>query len=187
MTDAQVDLETRIRRLEDREELRDLIGRYSRACDDRDIEGLVETFTPDGSFGQGEGNGAVGREAIGQYYIGALSRYGLTIHIPHIQVVEELAGDDARGWVMAHAELAVGDGFVNAGIRYEDVYRRYQGRWRFASRTLKFWYFTDRDDLSGVANTPDRRTWPVTAPAELPESVPTYQAFVEKYVRASAQ
>ena len=40
-------LESRIRLLEDREAIRDLVARYTMVVDDRDIDAIGELFTPD--------------------------------------------------------------------------------------------------------------------------------------------
>src|SRR5262245_22360863 len=44
------DIEQRLRRLEDRAELEDLVLRYFVAADGDDAEGLAASFTADGSF-----------------------------------------------------------------------------------------------------------------------------------------
>ena len=42
-----MDIERRIRRLEDRVEIGELIARYGLVMDDRDIDGMPALFTPD--------------------------------------------------------------------------------------------------------------------------------------------
>ena len=44
------DLETRLRRLEDRAEIHELLARYANACDDRDMVALADCFSADFEF-----------------------------------------------------------------------------------------------------------------------------------------
>jgi hypothetical protein len=58
------------------------------------------------------------------------------------------------------------------------------GRWRFASRRLLFWYFTDADELAATIVSPDRKRFRTAPrPADLPESLGTYRAFRERVAR----
>jgi uncharacterized protein (TIGR02246 family) len=173
--------EERLRRVDDRIELLELPGRYHQAIDDRDIPALVALFTEDGRFVHTDGTGPIGRDEIEQFYLDILGGYGMSVHIPHAQVIERLAGDEASGWVLAHAELAVGDRYVVVALRYEDEYRRVEGRWRFASRTLWFWYFADSEELSETVVSPNRKRFRSDPrPGDLPELLPTYRDFVTR-------
>jgi 3-phenylpropionate/cinnamic acid dioxygenase small subunit len=55
MNEAALSVEARLRRLEDRSELRELVARYAIAIDDRDIDAIAELFTADGSFRSQDG------------------------------------------------------------------------------------------------------------------------------------
>ena len=177
-------LEDRLQRVEDRLELLELPARYHRAIDDRDISELVALFTEDGRFVHTDGSGPVGRDAIERFYVDILGGYGMSVHIPHAQVIERLDGDEANGWVLAHAELAVDDRYVVVALRYEDEYRRVEGRWLFASRTLWFWYFTDSEDLAATVGSPNRKRFRgEPRPGDLPESLATYRDFVAEVSR----
>jgi uncharacterized protein (TIGR02246 family) len=147
----------RIQRLEDERELRELAARYGRAIDDRDIAGVKELFCPDGEFRDGTGNAlATGREAIGDYYRGFVDSYTFSIHVPLTQLVESIEGDEARGWVLGRAELGEADRTGVATMRYEDEYRRIGGRWRFASRTTRIYYFCAWAEIGALGATADR-------------------------------
>jgi uncharacterized protein (TIGR02246 family) len=176
------DLERRMRRLEDRLELQELPARYARAIDDRDIPGLLECFCEDGTFARYDGSSSVtGHEAIERFYREILGGYGMSVHIPHVQVVETLDDDTASGWVLSHAELAAGDRFVVCAIRYHDDYRRDDGRWRFQRRRVAFWYFADWAELAEVVPSPDRQRFRTVPRApDLPESLPSYADFVRR-------
>jgi uncharacterized protein (TIGR02246 family) len=182
MTD---ELAQRLRRLEDRFELLELPARYSRSIDDRDIATLVDLFCEDGAFVHADGGRQiVGRQEIEDFYRRVLSGYGMSIHIPHAQVVNRIDGDEASGWVLAHAELAAGTEYVVVALRYEDDYRRVDGRWRFARRALSFWYFANWRDLADVVPDRDRlRAGGRSRLPDLPESLPTYLEFTASMQR----
>jgi ketosteroid isomerase-like protein len=173
-----------LQRLEDRLELLELPARYSRAIDDRDIPTLVALFCDDGAFVHANGGRSIlGKEAIEAFYRDILGGYGMSIHIPHAQVVDSIDGDEARGWVLSHAELAVGDDYVVVALRYEDQYTRVEGRWRFKERKLSFWYFAKWNELGTVVPSEDRmRFRGEPRPADLPESLPTFGEFVASRV-----
>jgi ketosteroid isomerase-like protein len=152
-----VDLEQRVGRIEDRLELGELPGRYSRALDDRDMPALLELFCADAAVDAPDGTRvATGHAELEHYYGGAIAAYGMSIHVPHVQVIEHIDDDEAGGWVLGHAEMTIGDEFGLAAMRYHDRYRREGGRWRFAHRTNVFWYFTEWSRLGELARTAHR-------------------------------
>ena len=174
------DLDRRLRRIEDRLELLELPARYARAIDDRDIPALLDCFCVDGTFERIDGTHSfTGHAALEAFWRDILGGYGMSIHIPHAQVVDRIEGDAASGWVMSHAELAVGEQFVVGAFRYHDDYRRVDGRWRFRRRRLAFWYFTDWTELADTIPSLDRQRFRTAArPADLPESLESYREFV---------
>jgi hypothetical protein len=180
MPEDTIDVE-RLQRLEDRTELRDLSARYCRALDDRDMPGLLELFCADAGFLHAiDGRGPVGHAELERFYSDVLAGYGFSVHVPHAQVVETLDGDDATGWVIGSAELAIGDRVVRTALRYDDRYRRIDGRWRFARRTTSFWYFADLDQLPTLGGTAERvHLASGRRIAELPETLDSYAAFQE--------
>lgn len=158
----------------------ELPARYGRALDDRDIPALLEVFCADGTFGRADGSHSfTGRAELERFYTGVLLEYSLSLHIPRAQVIERIEGDEASGWVVAHAELATADGYIVTAIRYEDAYRREDGRWRIASRHVWFWYITGFTDLAETVVSADRKRFRgPNRPADLPEGLDTYQRFV---------
>ena len=173
------DLAARIARIDSRLALQELSARYARAIDDRDLSALADLFCEDATFEHvGAGDRLEGRDAIRRFYERVLAGYGLTVHVPHAHVIERVEGDEAQGWVVSHAEMVSPGRYLVAALRYEDDYRREDGRWRFAQRRLRFWYFTDWVDLPAVIGGPDRWTYPgPPRPADLPESLPSYREF----------
>jgi hypothetical protein len=132
---ADADLARAVRRLQDRQELRDLTVRYCRAMDDSDWATLRTLFADRPEVPGGEtGDATVARLRS------VRSTYGRTIHTPHGQLVEFADDDHATGLVPAHAELAVQGETVHCAMRYYDDYVRQDGGWRFARRQIKFSY-----------------------------------------------
>lgn len=176
--DAVQENRKRIDRLEDRMELLELPFRYARAIDDRDMPVLANTFCENGVFRHADGTfDVLGRAAIAEFFTNKLAVYGMSIHSPHGQVIQQQSEDRAAGWVDSHAEFVENDVYVSVGLRYEDEYQKEENAWRFAVRTLWYWYFTDWSTLAETAIQTDRRR--VHAPyrmADLPERLSTYSA-----------
>jgi hypothetical protein len=178
MTAGDGDLESRIRRLEDRQELWDLAARYCQVVDDRDIDGIVSVFSSDPTVKHADGSvGGRGPEGVRAYYEGRLKGVGVCFHYPHTQLVEFDGDDRASADVNSHAEMAVDGQMIVGALRYRDEYVREAGAWKIAQRTMRFFYLMPAIELPERLLGPDRKRWPEVGPAELPESVPTYQAF----------
>ncbi|HET9107542.1 MAG TPA: nuclear transport factor 2 family protein, partial [Steroidobacteraceae bacterium] len=143
MTEELAALTQRIRALEDRAELRELVARYGIAVDDRDIDLLTALFTPDASFRSEDGvMSAHGRDAVIEQFRGRFAALKATNHIAHDQILEPGPGPDAAsGLVSSHAEVCRNGRVLIAALRYRDRYRRHEGRWRFAERVLSFLYY----------------------------------------------
>ncbi|MBV9448919.1 MAG: nuclear transport factor 2 family protein [Streptosporangiaceae bacterium] len=149
------DLVRRIRRLEDRAELRELADRYCLAMDDSDWDVLAGLFTDDAEMA-----GVTGRHKV----IGALrsirSGYGRTIHTAIGQVLRFADDDHASGVVAARGELAIAGQTVLCAMRYLDDYARVDGVWRFARRTLEFSYALPWTDMAGAMTDEHPVRWP---------------------------
>jgi ketosteroid isomerase-like protein len=180
MSDATRSLEERVRVLEDRAELRELVTRYGLAVDDRDIETLASLFTLDARFRSRDGvMNAVGREAVVQQFRGRFGALGPTNHVAHEQICSCGAErDSASGIVTSHAEVwRNGRGFI-AALRYEDSYRREDGRWRFADRLLSFFYYLPIDEYAkGLGERLRVRVYGDERPADFPEALPTWRTY----------
>jgi ketosteroid isomerase-like protein len=174
--------EARLRRLEDRQELTDLVTRYSMCVDDRDIDGIVGLFTEDASMGHADGaTQGSGPDGIRDYYESKLIHFGHCYHYAHNQLVEFDTDDTAHGVVNAHAEMVIDGEFLVAALRYVDLYERVEGAWRFKQRRSSFWYVMRPDEMAEGMAGPNRKRWPAPpSPGELPESVPAYQAFIAR-------
>ena len=132
---AEQTLETRLRRLEDLEEIRRLHVEYGRALDARDFEAYCGLFTEDGEF---VSNGTVyrGREAIRGMLDGlGAGPAGQNLHLFANPAIE-LRGDRATATLTWAFVVAGEDGRPALRLlgRYSDVLRRDSGRWRFERR-----------------------------------------------------
>jgi ketosteroid isomerase-like protein len=155
-------LEDRIRRLEDRAAIGELIARYGLVMDNRDAAALPELFTPDVVVtSAGGGMRAVGRDAVVELFLARFQVLGPSNHVTHDRIITFDAAnpDRARGLVLSHAEMRVSGTPTVAALRYVDAYRRDAGRWRFAERELHFMYYAPAAGYAANFAAPAVRDW----------------------------
>ena len=136
MNDA---LESRIRRLEDRCEIGELVTRYCLAMDNRDVAVIPGLFTADATVRSLDGvMNAVGRDAVVQMFLGRFAVLGPSNHVTHDRLVtfDATDPDGAQGLVLSHAEMQRKGQPMLTAIRYTDKYRRDEGRWKFSERAM---------------------------------------------------
>lgn len=170
----------RLRRLEDRAEIAELIARYCIAVDDRDTGTLASLFTADGRFRSADGvMDARGREAVVQQFRGRFAVLGPTNHFTHDRIVELGDREDvATGLVASHAEVVRNGRAFVAALRYTDTYRRVDGRWRFADRLLSFLYYLPAEDYApGLASRLRIRAYGDERPADYPEALQSWRRY----------
>lgn len=106
------ELEDRLRALEDREAIRDLIARYGPGADCGDAEGTAALWAEDGSYSVGGMADAKGREEIAGLMTSDLHRSLLAQGCAHFlgPVAIDLAGDraTARGYSVVFLHTATG-------------------------------------------------------------------------------
>jgi ketosteroid isomerase-like protein len=138
------DIERRLRRLEDIEEIRRLDAVYCRLLDSADWDGLVQLFTPDGEF---IGLDRVyGRNRLRDFFAG-LADGGLTAFWHHVTNVEIIVDGDAAEVRSALWQPCVQDGVPHvAAGGYRDHLVRLDGRWRYRSKQVAFDYFAPLAD-----------------------------------------
>jgi uncharacterized protein (TIGR02246 family) len=126
---------------EDRLDIMDLIARYAYTLDQGDLDGYVDNFAPDGVLFEDHR----GRDAIREY-VAMLMRQGRAGPLPNGDVayrhfvgspVIDGAGDRATVhsyllWVNMGSSPP-----VSAAAEYTDQTVKLDGRWYFASRTLR--------------------------------------------------
>ena len=123
----ELTLPERIRRLEDREAIRELVARYCLVIDGRDVAGIADCFTADGGFRSRDGVlNARGRAAVVQQFHGRFAALGPTFHFTHDHVIrfDDRDADRAWGIVTSHAELVRNGQPMWVALRYEDEYLR---------------------------------------------------------------
>ena len=136
-----MDIERRIRRLEDRAEIGELIARYGLVMDDRDIDGMPALFTPDIAIRSDDGVlDVTGVEGAVRMFCGRFAVLGPSNHVTHDRIItfDDDNPDRASGIVLSHAEMNRKGKAMVAAILYHDAYRRHEGRWKFAARRLSF-------------------------------------------------
>ena len=176
-------IEDRLRRLEDRHEIGELIARYCLVMDNRDVDGIEGLFTDDVHFWSADGvMEARGRAAAVQMFKGRFTVLGPSNHFTHDRIVEFDASDPDRatGLVLSHAEMQRKGQPMLAAMRYQDVYRRAAGSWRFAERGLSFMYYVPTAeylDAFGPGLDSRMRAYDRAVPADWPEQLPTWQRY----------
>ena len=153
------DLLRRIRRLEDRAEIGELVARYCLVMDDRDMTGVTELFTPDAIVRSSDGvMHASGLTAVVAMFRGRFAVLGPSNHFTHDRIVrfEEDDPDAASG------------------------IRRLQGRWRIAERVLSFFYYVPTAeylDALGPGLAARMRAYDVARPADWPEGLESWREY----------
>ncbi len=160
-----------VRRIDDRQQLAELISRYGMAVDDRDFDTVGRLFAEDGEF-----HGVKGRQTIVDYYRARTVTFTTSSHYAHTWHFDFESDDRASGAVNAHAELCIGGKTIRIALRYLDRYVREGGAWKFQARTLKFRYVLPFDEVARGLDDALRVRWPGAQPqpADLPDQLQTY-------------
>jgi hypothetical protein len=165
------DLEARIRRLEDRAELSDLVLRYFVAADDDDMARLGATFAEDAEFVIGGGfSGGTDRASIVRFIEEDRKNMGVTVHTQNYTLLTFTDDDHASGVVGAHLELARGGTTVYGAVRYLDDYVRTSEGWKIKRREMATIHVGPWEDVTTSLTADKRSRWPGQdpAPADLP-------------------
>ena len=172
-----------LRRVDDRQQLGELISRYGMAVDDRDFDAIGRMFAVDGEF-----HGVRGRQAIIDYYRARTASFSTSFHYAHTWHFDFASDDRASGVVNAHAELCIDGKAVRIALRYLDTYVRVDGEWRFLARQLKFRYVLPFDEVADGIGQTLRVRWPGTVPqaADLPDKLQSYQVSRQQLVTSVA-
>ena len=178
-----MDLEDRIARLEARAELGELASRYAIACDEHDMPALEALFTEDAVFDAPSGlMRAEGRGAIMEMFGEVLSIRGPGYHWTHDCMVRFDRGEgEASGLVLSHAETTPNGVQSLAAMKYDDLYRREEGGWRFSRRTISFLYYVPVAEYDGALARSDRlMAGDALRQADYPEALPQWRAFAAR-------
>ena len=104
-----------VRRVDDRQQLAELLSRYGMAVDDRDFDAIGRQFAPDGEF-----HGVKGRQQIVEFYRARTSTFSTSSHYALTWHFDFTDDDHASGVVNAHAELCIGGKTVRLETYYSD-------------------------------------------------------------------
>lgn len=158
-------LAERLRRLEDRAELQDLVVRYFLACDDDDYAALSKTFAAKASFSASGFVGGSSRDEIVAFLKADRQNMGRTIHTPNYTLLEFETDDRAKGLVGAHLELSRGGKSLYGAVRYRDTYVREDGEWRILDREMLTIHVGPWEDVATSLTSDNCVRWPGAEPA----------------------
>ncbi len=133
-----LELESRIKNLEDLRDIQELKTRYCYYIDNRQWALLAGIFSEKGTIDCGEFGKANGREEIQKFFSVKISDlFSFFIHMVHNPLIE-LHGDTASGtWYWTEPSVYRADGlarFIQG--RYDESYVKEGGNWKFKSVVL---------------------------------------------------
>lgn len=126
--------------IEERIEIQDLVYKYAYYVDSFIFDEWVKLFAPDGTLDESEfGMGKYdGHAALAGY---GANMGGRVLHLVHLMtnhLVWDIQGDTAKGTSFAIVESMQKTGArARYHVKYEDDYKRLDGSWVFAKRTLR--------------------------------------------------
>ena len=136
---ASQDLEARVKRLEDIEEIRTLRMRYHYFLNEVQFERMHELYTPDGVLDYGYVGRAEGHEAIRDLVLRIPQSLQFVKQFIHNHIVE-IDGDDATGISYLDARYARnGESVIVAGS-FREKYRRLPEGWRISETKLILYF-----------------------------------------------
>jgi hypothetical protein len=120
--------------------IQQLVSRYARALDARDMATVVALFSPDVRVGSQSG-----RAALQERMSDLMSQMRATVHLVANHVVDFVDADHATGVVYCRDELERVDRgeWAYGAMQYWDDYERVDGTWCFTRRRLYRWYLVD--------------------------------------------
>jgi ketosteroid isomerase-like protein len=139
MSSDLVRLESRLRRLEDIEEIRQLRMRYHYCVNETMYAQAAELYTEDAHVSFDALASATGRRAIAELFDRLEKNVALITQFiaNHMVTVNE---DEATGISYADARYAQKGESIIAAVRYEDKYRRTPEGWKFTEMLVKVFF-----------------------------------------------
>jgi ketosteroid isomerase-like protein len=175
----------RLDRLEAYAAIRQLAVSYAVHVDARDLDALVSLYVEDVQVGRRTGRAALRASFL--RFLGGNGIFRTTIHFVgnHVVDLDPTDPDRATGVVYCRAEHEIADEWVIVVLQYWDRYVRRDGQWLFADRQMKPFYAVDVLERPNGAERVKRQVTDagVAAHAEIPESLPTWNAFWEELAR----
>jgi uncharacterized protein (TIGR02246 family) len=137
-------VEVRLRALEDREEIRQLMIDYGRTLDRRDFAGFAKLFTRDAEYGGGGGGGVTkGAEAIARLLEDTFRKNPTNLNTPnfHLFMNETIHVDGVQATALSKGLFVVrGDNNKPDAVMlasYRDLFVRENGVWKFKQRIVQ--------------------------------------------------
>jgi ketosteroid isomerase-like protein len=150
-TQADIDkmtLEQRLQRLEDFDQIRKLKSQYHVLINDCRFDEFADLFTEDAVVDMGYMGGEVeprrGKAEIHEMFATIPKNLQQIKQFIHNHMIE-VDGDTGIGWAFLEARYGSGGTSYNVAGKYDDTYRRVDGRWLFATMHVSF-YFTVPSD-----------------------------------------
>lgn len=159
-----MDMEARLRRLEDRAALDDLVVRYFLAADSDNLESLGACFTEGASFASSGVIDARGRQGIQDFMAASRAHMGLTVHTPNFTLYDFTDADNVSGLVGAHLELVLAGQSLFGVVRYQDDYIRSNDGWRIARRDMRTVHIGPWADVGDTLKSDFPVRWPGAEP-----------------------
>ncbi len=134
-------IEERLDRMESYAAIQQLVSRYARALDARDMVTVVSMFDPNVQVGADER----GRDALQRWMSGLMSQMRTSVHLVCNHVIDFHDANRASGVVYCRDELErpdTGEWAVGT-IQYWDDYTRTDGEWCISRRRIHRWYLVD--------------------------------------------
>ena len=125
-----------------RDQIEDLVHRYSDAVVHRDAQQWASTWAPDGVWDLGGGRRIEGHEAIVEQWHESMARYPVVVQTVLNGAVEldEDAGTGSGRWYVQEMARRIDDEAIVMVAHYDDTYVRLDRGWSFASRSLSIHY-----------------------------------------------
>ena len=118
----------------------DLVHRYCDAVVRKDREQWAATWSPDATWDLGRGRLMHGREAIVDYWVGAVDAFDCVVQLAHNgeAVVDGVRGT-GRWYISEHMQRRDGSNGLLLAF-YDDEYAHVDGQWLFANRSITVLY-----------------------------------------------
>src|SRR5262245_26778979 len=126
-------MEAELRALVDRAAIQDVLHRYARGVDRKDLALVASCFTPDAAYEGALAHGTV-QDALARLEA-RLAVWEATMHVMSNQLID-LAGDEAHGETYTVAYHRGASGELVVGVRYLDDLVRRDGRWLIHRRVV---------------------------------------------------
>ncbi len=137
-------IEERLDRLESYVSIQQLVARYARALDARDMTAVADLFDPEVEVG----SSGSGRAALQEWMTRLMSSMRTSVHLVGEHIIDFIDADTATGVVYCRDELERPETqeWSVGTIQYWDDYKRIDGTWLFQRRRLHRWYLVDALD-----------------------------------------